>query len=171
MTDKLLMMNLFIEVKDGKFVNHPAFENNLRQAFGTVPDNWEPFVRVPRPILGVYEILISDSPEYKKIDGVWKDVWSTRLMTEEEKYVVQQNVKDLFNARDQVENWSAWVFDEETCTMVPPIPRPEPDKAKLDQRIMTLWCGADNNWKDTPVRPDGNYKFDFLAWEWIPINV
>jgi hypothetical protein len=53
--------------------------------------------------------------------------------------------------------------------MVPPIPRPEPDQVKLDAGIKTFWCGADNNCKDTPVRPEGEYKFDFIAWQWVPI--
>jgi hypothetical protein len=55
--------------------------------------------------------------------------------------------------------------------MQPPIPRPAPDQEKLKQRILTVWCGADNNWKDTPVRPEGNYKFDFFAWQWVEVTV
>jgi hypothetical protein len=47
---------------------------------------------------------------------------------------------------------------------------PEPDETKLEQRIYTFWCGADNNWKDTPVLPESNYKFDFFAWQWIEIT-
>ena len=162
-------MNLYIETKDGQPVNHPAFGDNLMQAFGQIPDHWEPFVRIERPVPGVYEVLESDMPTYEKVDGTWADVWALRPMTDAEKAAKQQEVKDSFNARDQAENWSAWVFDEATCTMQPPIPRPEPDQAKLDQGIFTFWCGADNNWKDTPARPTdgGQYKFDFLAWTWV----
>jgi hypothetical protein len=53
--------------------------------------------------------------------------------------------------------------------MVPPIPRPEPDQVKLDAGIHTFWSGADNNWKDSPVRPEGKPTFDFLTWQWVPI--
>ena len=163
-------MALFIETKDGQPVNHPAFEDNLMQAFGQIPDHWEPFVRVERPVLGVYDVLDSQEPTYEKVNGTWTDVWSVRPMTDAEKTALQQEVKDAFNAREQAENWAAWVFDEATCTMQPPIPRPEPDQAKMDQGIFTFWCGADNNWKDTPARPTdgGQYKFDFLAWAWVP---
>lgn len=160
-------MKLYIETKDGQTVNHPAFEDNLIQAFGSIPDNWEPFTRVERPVPDVYEVLESNEPTYQKIDGVWTDVWVLRPMTQEEKTALQQSVRDVFNAREQAENWSAWTFDEATCAMVPPIPRPEPDEDKISQGIFTFWSGADNNWKDTPVRPDGNYKFDFLAWVWV----
>lgn len=163
-------MNLYIETENGQTVNHPAFENNLLQAFGAVPAHWEPFIRVERPVPSVYEVLESDEPTYEKVDSTWTDVWALRPMTDAEKAAKQQAIIDAFNSREQAENWSAWTLDETTCTMQPPIPRPEPDASKLEQRIATFWCGADNNWKDTPVRPEGNYKFDFFAWQWIEVT-
>lgn len=166
-------MNLYIEIENGAVKNHPAFEDNLIQAFGFVPSHWEPFTRVERPVLGMYEVLESQEPVYAKVNGVWTDVWSIREMTAEEKETVKQAaitaVQTAWAAREQVENWSAWVFNEETIKYEPPIPRPAPDKTKLAQRIMTFWCGADSNWKDTPVRPVGNYKFDFFAWNWVEV--
>ena len=160
-------MKLYIQIENGQPINHPAFADNLTQAFGHIPNTWEPFYRIERPALGVYEVLEAEEPVYQKVNGDWSDVWAIRPMTTEEKTAKQQAVIAAFNARPQVENWSAWTFDEVTCEMVPPISRPEPDEAKLAQRIMTFWCGADNNWKDTPVRPEGNYKFDFIAWQWV----
>jgi len=164
-------MNLYIQIENGQPVNHPAFEDNLIEAFGAVPDHWEPFVRVERPVSDVYEILESTEPTYQKVNGVWTDVWSLRPMTDEEKAVKQQTVKDKFNAREQAENWSAWMLDEDTCTMQPPIPRPAIDQTKIDKRIREFWCGADNNWKDTPAYPDNGkeYKFDFIVWEWVEV--
>jgi len=163
-------MNLYIETENGQTVNHPAYEDNLLQAFGSIPSHWEPFIRVERPTPGMYEMLESEIPTYQKVNGVWTDVWVLRPMTEEEKTAKQQSVIAIFKQHPQAENWSAWTLDEETCTMQPPIPRPEPDASKLEQRIATFWCGADNNWKDTPVRPEGNYKFDFFAWQWIKVT-
>lgn len=160
-------MALYIETKDGQPVNHPAFEDNLMQAFGQIPAHWELFERVERPVLNVYDLMESEEPTYQKVNNVWKDVWSVRPMTASEKTAKQQEVISAFNAREQAENWSAWTLDEATCQMVPPIPRPEPDAAKISQGILTFWCGAENNWKDTPVRPEGDYKFDFLAWTWV----
>jgi len=155
-------MNLFIKTENGQTKNHPAFEDNLIQAFGEVPSHWEAFIRVERPALGVYDVLESNEPTYEKVDGFWTDVWSVREMTAEEKAAKQQAVITAFNSREQAENWSAWVFDEATCSMVPPIPRPEPVEG-----VLVFWCGADNNWKEAPARPEGQYKFDFLAWAWI----
>jgi hypothetical protein len=158
-------MNLYIETDLNKnIVNHPAFEDNLIQAFGSVPDHWEPFVRVERPNALVYQVLDSDEPTYQKIDGVWTDVWALRDMTAEEKNAKQQAVRDAFNNRSQAENWSAWTLDEATCNMIPPIPRPDPTEG-----VLVFWCGAEKNWKEAPARPEGNYKFDFIAWTWVAV--
>lgn len=163
-------MNLYIETENGQIKNHPAFEDNLIQAFGVIPAHWEPFTRVERPMPDVYQILESSELVYAKVDGVWTDVWSVREMTAEEKTAKQQAVITAFNEQEYASNWSAWTLDEVTCTMVPPIPRPNLDQTKLDQHIFTYWCGADANWKDTPVYPEGNYKFNFLAWTWVEIT-
>lgn len=168
-------MNLYIEIENGQPKNHPAFEDNLLQAFGFIPEHWVPFERVERPVLGEYEVMVSENPTYELIDGVYKDVWHKRDMTAEEretkKQVAMQTVQELWASRPQAENWSAWVFNEETLKYDPPIPRPEKDQTKLDAGISTFWCGADNNWKDTPARPidDNQYTFDFLAWQWVQV--
>ena len=157
-------MELYIETENGVNKNHPAFEDNLIQAFGVVPTYWEPFIRVERPTPTVYQILESDEPVYAKVDGVWTDVWSMREMTTEEKTVKQQAAIATFNSREQASNWAAWALDETTCTMQPPIPRPE-----FVEGVDIRWCGADANWKNTPVRPEGEYKLDFLAWKWVAV--
>lgn len=153
-------MNLYIETENGVVKNHPALEDNLIQAFGSIPKRWEPFTRVVRPILDLYKVFQQEEPTYEKVNGVWTDVWHIRDMTTEEKTAYQQEVRDAFNAREYASNWSAWTLDETTCTMVPPIPRPT-------EGTDVRWCGADNNWKETPTRPEGQVKFDFIAWQWI----
>jgi hypothetical protein len=163
-------MNLYIETENGVAKNHPAFEDNLIQAFGSIPAHWEPFTRVERPTLGVYEVMTAEEPTYEKVNGVWTDVWPVRDITTEEKTAKQQAVITAFSTRKYASNWSAWTFDEATCTMVPPISRPDVDQTKIDAGIYTFWCGADSNWKDTPVRPEGEYKFDFIAWQWVVID-
>jgi hypothetical protein len=160
-------MNLYIETENGQCKNHPAFEYNLIQAFGQIPAHWEPFTRVPRPVLGVYDVLESETPTYQKVNGVWTDIWSVRPMTVEEKSARQQDVKDFWTQRDQAENWSAWVFNEDTCRYEPPVPPPEPVEGKL-----IFWSGADNNWKEAPAYPkDGKeYKFVFASWSWVEVT-
>ena len=156
------MENLFIETdENGNFVNHPAFESNLIDAFGEVPPNWVPFIRIEKPIPGLYQIVENNEPVYQKINNVWTDVWIVRDMTLEEKLAKQQITKDRFFNRPYSQNWSAWVFDEEICKMKPPIPRPR-DGQNL------RWCGAENNWKVVPDYPtDGKrYTFNFDTWVW-----
>jgi len=157
-------MNLYIETENGQPKNHPAFGYNLIQAFGSVPEHWETFIRVEKPSITLYQTFESNEPVYTKVDGVWTDVWTIRDMTAEEKTAKQQAVITMFNAREQSSNWSAWTLDEATCTMTPPIPRPDPVEG-----VLVFWCGAENNWKDAPIRPEGDYKFDFTAWVWVAV--
>lgn len=164
-------MNLYIQTENGQTVNHPAFEDNLIAAFGGVPDHWKPFVRVGRPILGVYEALESEQPAYQMVDGVWTDVWSVRPMTVEEKAATQQvriqNFLALWALIPNAFNFTAWVIEEDVDTavlrMVPPIPRP------VEEGKIFRWSGADNNWKEAPAKPEGEgqYVFDFAEWTWV----
>jgi hypothetical protein len=157
-------MNLYIQVENGQCVNHPAFEDNLIEAFGQIPSNWEPFDRIEQPATGIYEVCDPEQPVYQKVNGRWKDVWSVRPMTQAEKDAVQKAVKDAWNNRPQALNWSAWTYDEEKNSFIPPIPRPDPIEGKT-----VFWSGTDNNWKEAPAYPqDGkNYDFDFFAWSWV----
>ena len=173
-------MELYIRIKDGQPFKHPIFRDNFCQAFPDVdvnnlPPEFARFERIERPVLGMYEVMVSEDPTYELVDGVYKDVWQKRDMTAEEKEVTRQTAiqaaQSAWATRDQAENWSAWVFNEETIKYEPPITRPEKNHAKLDAGIFTVWCGADANWKDTPARPvdENEYTFDFFAWQWIQV--
>ena len=157
-------MNLYIETENGATKNHPAFEHNLIQAFGSVPAHWEPFVRVERPTPSVYQVLESQEAVYAKVDGVWTDVWTIRDMTNEEKAAVQQAVRDAWALLPNAFNFTAWVLDEAALRMVPPTPRP------VEEGKIFRWSGADNNWKEAPAKPEGQYTFDFAQWAWIQAN-
>lgn len=137
-------MELYIQVENGNTVNHPALRDNLLQAFGTIPDNWQPFVRVNSPKLEIYQVLANTEPTYQFVDGVWTDVWQIREMTDEEKLQKQNEVKEIWNARPNRENFSAWTFDEDTCEFVPPIPKPTDGK-------QYYWDGTSNSWKEIPL--------------------
>jgi hypothetical protein len=154
-------MNLYIQTENGQTVNHPALESNLIAAFGGVPDHWKPFVRVERPAIGIYEVLESELPAYQLVDGVWTDVWSVRPMTDEEKTAKQQAVIDAWALIPNAFNFTAWVLDEANLRMVPPIPRP------VEEGKIFRWSGADNNWKEAPAKPEGQYVFDFAEWTWV----
>jgi hypothetical protein len=76
-------MNLYIETENNQIKNHPAFEENLIQAFGEVPSNWVPFIRVEIPIIDIYEVY--EGVTYELVNGAYTDVHHVRPMTEEEK--------------------------------------------------------------------------------------
>ena len=157
-------MNLYIEIEAGQPKNHPADGVNLIQAFGSIPNTWEPFLRVDRPIPGVYQILENLEAIYQKVDGIWTDVWRLRDMTPSEKMAVQNRVKDSWLAQEWVYNFSAWVFNEETCKYDPPIPYPEDD-------TMYRWYGIENRWRESELympEEGGPYRWDFVTWKWVP---
>ena len=158
-------MNLHIKVENGITVTHPAHEDNLLQAFGEIPTNWERFIRVERPIPPLYKTF--DDPEfvYEKINGVWTDVWCFRDMTLEEKLEKQDIVKLKWANRRQANNFTAWTFDEALCNFVPPFPKPTDGKDYF-------WQGTTLSWVEKPQYPDDGktYRLNFTSamWEEVP---
>lgn len=161
-------MKLYIQIKNGSPINHPALEENLTQAYGKVPSDWELFKRLPAPEIDIYQVFDPQEPVYEKIGGVWQDVWKVRNMTDAEKFQKQQAVIDELRSRPQADNYKDWYLDEETCIMVPPVPRPPNDPEKIALGIYTMWCGAESQWKEAPPYPaDGKeYRFIFSDWAW-----
>jgi hypothetical protein len=156
--------DLYIKVENGLPVNHPAFKINLIDAFTAVPDDWEPFIRVPNPALTDNSITLTHpEPVYRKIDGVWRDVWYTRPKTEEElaaeKEKQIQDIRDAWSQRPYAHNFTAWVLNEEKLQYEAPIPRPTDGK-------FYRWSGPNNNWREAePFPQDGKkYTFDFDNW-------
>ena len=157
-------MNLFIETENGATKNHPAFEDNLIQAFGSVPEHWEAFTRVERPVPAMYQTMDSQEPVYAQVDGVWTDVWSLRDMTADEVAAKQQEAKDAWAALPNRDNFAAWTFDEATCTYQPPTPRPTEGNF--------FWQGTTDSWQVRPEYPtDGKtYKLDFASATWVEVT-
>lgn len=155
-------MNLYIQIKNGQPINHPAFEDNLLQAFSKVPTDWEKFTRLERPVPGLYQIG-SDTPTYEKVNGVWTDVWLVRDMTAQEKSTKQQQVKNNWASLPDRDNFSAWIFDEATCSYKPPTPCPETGNY--------FWQGTTSSWVERPPYPTGGdqYKLDFPTATWVKI--
>ena len=126
-------MNLYIEIENGQVKNHPAFEDNLIAAFGSVPENWVPFVRVEPPQLGVYEK--SQTVTYELVNGVYTDVFHAERMTAEEITAKQNKVKTAWVETGYV----SWTFNEETCQFDPPTPIPTDDKRYRWDEPTTSW--------------------------------
>jgi hypothetical protein len=161
-------MNLYIETENGQVKNHPAYRDNLIQVFGQIPEHWEPFTRLERPTLGEYEVFEDPEVTYEKVDGVWTDVFHVREMTTQEKAGITQAkinaAKAAWNKFPQRDNFSTWVFNEETMKYEPPISRP------TDREVM--WHGASNGWVDRPQKPDDGktYTLDFYTSSWVEVT-
>lgn len=110
---------LYIQIEGDKAISYPALEENLIEAFGTIPNNWETFEMQGKPFIGPYEVFLSEEPKYEKIEGIWKDIWNYRAMTNEEKLQKQEEVKSDW-ASNAPKEFSSWTFDEELCRFVPP---------------------------------------------------
>ena len=157
----------YIKVIDGQPIDHPVTYQNLMDVFGTIPDNYESFSRASRPVPTVYTVVdVNALPTYKKVDGVWTEEFPVYELTPEEIAAKQQAVKDKWNSRpnDAIQNFSAWVFDENLCKYVPPIPFPE--GAPLRN---LYWCGQTNNWETYPEKPNDGKQYSFVyatrSWE------
>lgn len=79
---------LFIQIKDGEPHEHPILGGNFREAFPDADpenlpaDQFAKFIRVQPPEVATYEVA---DHIYGWVDGIVKDIWTVRPMTEEEK--------------------------------------------------------------------------------------
>ena len=133
-------MKLYIKIENGQLIDHPILEENLIQAFPNIdvnnlPSNFIEFVRKPRPFIDTYEVY--DGFDYELIDGVYTDVHYVREMTDEEKIEKQNKTKSNWIAYG---GYNSWVFDEETCTFVPPIPKPDSYKLYYWNEDTVSWA-------------------------------
>lgn len=94
-------MELFIQIRDGQPFEHPIFGDNFREAFPDVdvsnlPPEFARFERIEQPhAAGTFEVA---ETSYQWIDGIVKDVWTVRPMTDEECTKKLQDLTDRANA-------------------------------------------------------------------------
>lgn len=157
--------DLYIKVENGLPINHPAYKVNLIDAFGSIPDDWEPFIRVPDPTRGDQTLVLEHpEPVYRKVDGVWTDVWYTRPKTAEELAAEKEArlapIREQWANRPYAHNFTTWVLNEETERYEAPVPRPPFDGKTY------RWYGPENRWRVCdPFPADGkHYYFDFDNW-------
>jgi hypothetical protein len=94
-------MNLYIRIKDGQPFEHPLFEDNVKQVWpdidlNNLPPELAKFERVQPPVASAYEVLEGFS--YQLVDGIYKDVWHLRPMTDSEKQERNAKFMESFNA-------------------------------------------------------------------------
>lgn len=134
-------MELYIQIRDGKPFEHPIFGDNFREAFphidvNNLPPEFAKFERVPSPELAKQFQI--DYVQYEWVDGIVKDVWYVRDMTEEEKqreiegitnvlYQALQRFKDeakeYLNSTtgDEYNAWLAYATELDAWVLVDPL--------------------------------------------------
>lgn len=157
-----------VDPATGQTIGHPCLVSNIVNAFGTIPDNFEPFNRITlrdsNIRLGVYEVP-SSTYILNSLTNVWEDSWSAVPMSNEQQAQVQQRVKTQWANRPQLSNFSAWVYDPTTNSYQPPMPRP----TDAPDGQVYRWQGSTNSWQLAPTNPpnDGQqYYWNFTAWDW-----
>lgn len=134
-------MRLFIRIKDGEPLDHPLLEENVQQIFPDIdldnlPSELARFERVDPPWVGLYEVC---DTTYEWVDGVVRDVHIVRDMTAEERLAKQDAVK----AEWAEKGFPSWVFQEEGCRFVPPIPHPMDGNKYVWDEPTTSWAAAE----------------------------
>ena len=120
------METCYIQIKDGKPINHPVLFSNLLAAVPNLnvvdsPD-WMECQIVHPPDLGPYHKGLT--VEYVLVDGktdVYTNKYSFVEMTDEEKTAKQ-------NAVQALSHWPSWTFNETTCQYEAPVAKPDDDK-------------------------------------------
>lgn len=120
-------MKLYIRLKDGQPIDHPLLEENLLQVFpdldlNNLPDWLAKFERIEKPILGVYEK--NQRLSYEFVGNIVMDVWRADQFSKEEILEKQNQTK----ADWAINGFPSWIFDESSCSFIPPVPYPSDGK-------------------------------------------
>ena len=159
-------MQLYIKIdSDFNIIDHPILEVNLKYVHpehnfdNGPPPGYAKFERIPQPT--------SPSPYQRvgEVEYIWdtnivRDNWPIIDLTNEEIFALQDQVKASWAERFAADNPS-FIFDEITCTFIPPVPKPLVGK--------WVWRESDLTWVSLPAKPDDGkrYYFDLESEQWI----
>ena len=125
-------MNLYIELEEGRPINHPLQESNLLLIYPDInlenlPENLCKFVRVEKPISKWDEVV--EGPEYKMIDGICYDVWTVNKISDE----VRESMLSTLTASNPYPSWTVDIINH---TLIPPISKPTEGEWQWDESII-----------------------------------
>ena len=111
---------LFIKVENNNTVNHPVTIENLVLIYpnfdiNNLPDGYLPFNRATIPTSTSPYIV--HEPSYVITNDVVNEIYTARMMTNEEK-------QELFSRMEEIKPYPSWTLNEETCNWRPPVPYP-----------------------------------------------
>lgn len=126
--------SLFIKLNEnGRPESHPILEQNLADMIkdfdpANPPEGFVKFVKTPLPEMHPYEkysyLDYEHSPELSEKYGqeTWHEVHHTVRMNEQERNEIIKKYKKMNPELND------WVFDDNTMSLVPPIPKPQDGK-------------------------------------------
>jgi hypothetical protein len=144
-------MKLFIQIRDGQPFEHPILADNFFQVFphvdeNNLPEGFAKFEKLDPPVIDVFEVFDHSFYEMQS-DGVVREIWAVRSMTDEEKAAkIQDQVaqvegllafcknkatEDLAKAtgngavvlQEYIDTLNAFTYSDPFLANVPPIPR------------------------------------------------
>lgn len=146
---------LFIKVVDGQPFEHPITEENMRQAFPEIdldnlPSTFTVFERVPKPPhteRGIFEVF---EAQYQWVDGVVKDVWVLRPMTDDER---AERIEADLKAETEILAWRkriwASIIDSQTDPVI--VQQAQQHLEALNQVVIVDPYNI--NWPERPFDP------------------
>lgn len=108
-------MELYIQIKDGMPYQHPILGDNFREAFpdidvSNLPPEFARFERIACPQSAI--MFQVDEVSYQWVDGIVKDVWVVRDMTEQEReQKLQKIAESLLTSVERYKVISQWEID------------------------------------------------------------
>lgn len=130
--------NLFIEVDNGRALNHPISGHNLRLFipdfdFDNPPAPFFKFIRKLPPPIGPFETF--NGVSYELVNGLYfTDTFHITTLSEEEK--ISKKTEWLAN---HAQPFPSWIFNESNLSWDPPIPYPADGKEYLWQEKTQNW--------------------------------
>ena len=130
-------MELYIQIRNGGFFEHPILGDNFRMAYpeidvNNLPPQFATFSRYARPSFtvlpeGPYQVT---EVRYIKDGTGGKDEWYVRNMTTEEKQA-------KINVCSANRPYPSWTFDEPTCQWISPSPSPKDGRFVWDEATLS----------------------------------
>jgi hypothetical protein len=155
-------MRLFIQIRDGQPFEHPIVESNFVEVFphidiNNLPPEFANFERVPEPQVLFAEIV--DGETYQWFDGIVKNVWAVRQLTDSELTEKKQILFNNIDGRRQSLN----VYAQEQIQTAPN----ETTKQIWEDYVVQLnaWVVTDFDKLDMPHPPRFTANGDLLTVE------
>jgi hypothetical protein len=119
--------------------------------------SFKPFVKRPKPELGVFEVLVG--PTYEAFGDEVREVWSSRPMTEEER-------AEKISLASSGQPYPSWSFNQETCSWIPPVEIPDQNSLYRWDESKLIWIDVSAEEKASEIRRIRNNLLsgtDYLA--------